>query len=402
MTQFTRTDVLIIGGGMTGLALAAALGTDGVETVVVDRAPAVQPPRNADPRVTAIALGSAHFLRAIDAFEAMAAAGAPILDIEVREAGSPFRVHYDHRAVGSDPMGWIVGNGAIRSALLDRLHVLDSVTLRMPATYRSFTVDRDGVTVVLADGERLRASLLVAADGKFSRVRERLGIRTSYKDYGQTGLVATLAHEHPHAGTASEHFFPDGPFAVLPMPGNRSSIVWALERDLAAEVAKLPGEAFAAEVADRVGERLGRIELASPVTSFPLILSQVERLTMGRAALVGDAAHGIHPIAGQGWNLALRDVAALAEIVADRHGLGLDVGAADALAAYERWRRLDTTALIAVTDGINRLFANDVATLRMARNLGFALVERLPAAKRFFMRQAMGTAGDLPRRMRPA
>jgi 2-octaprenyl-6-methoxyphenol hydroxylase len=298
-------------------------------------------------------------------------------------------------------MGWIVENAAIRAALLDRVRALPSVQLAMPATYTGVTTDRDGATLTLAEGRTLRAGLLVAADGKFSKLRERLGIRASFKDYGQDGIVATLAHSCPHRGLASEHFFPDGPFAVLPMPGDRSSIVWALERALAADVAALPAEAFVAEVADRVGERLGEIELASPVRTFPLVLSTVDRLTANRAALVGDAAHGIHPIAGQGWNLALRDVAALAEITADRAALGLDLGAREALDAYERWRGLDTTVLVAITDGINRLFANDLTPLRLARNLGFAMVDRLPAAKHLFMRHAMGAIGDLPRRMRP-
>ncbi len=402
MRDIAHFDVAVVGGGMTGLALACALGTDGVDTVVVDRIPADAPPsRNADPRVTAVALGSARFLGAIGAFDAMAAAGEPILNIEVREKGSPFAVHYDHSQVGADPMGWIVENAVIREALLARLRDLPSVRLWMPATYTDIATDRDGATITLADGRTIRAGLLVAADGKFSKLRERLGIRASFKDYGQDGIVATLAHSRPHLGLASEHFFPDGPFAVLPMPGDRSSIVWALERELAEEVAALPADAFVAEVADRVGERLGDIELASPVRTFPLVLSTVDRLTATRAALVGDAAHGIHPIAGQGWNLALRDVAALAEIIADRAALGLDVGAAEALDAYARWRGVDTTALVAITDGINRLFANDLTPLRVARNLGFAMVDRLPFAKRLFMRHAMGTIGDLPRRMRP-
>jgi 2-octaprenyl-6-methoxyphenol hydroxylase len=401
MDEITRFDVAVVGGGMTGLALACALGSDGVETVVVDRVPADAPPsRNADPRVTAVALGSARFLRSVGAFADMEAAGEPILDIEVRESRSPFAVHYDHADVGDEPMGWIVENAVIRAALIARCRELPSVSLWMPATYTRVATTADGVRLELEDGREIRAGLLVAADGKFSKLRERLGIHAAYKDYGQRGIVATLAHAAPHNGLASEHFFPDGPFAVLPMPGDRSSIVWALERELAEEVAALPADAFVAEVADRVGERLGEIELASPVRTFPLVLATVDRFTARRAALVGDAAHGIHPIAGQGWNLALRDVAALAEIVADRHALGLDPGEPAVLEAYERWRGLDTTTLVGVTDGINRLFANDLTPLRIARNLGFAVVDRLPPAKRLFMRHAMGTIGDLPRRMR--
>ncbi|TVQ33818.1 MAG: 2-octaprenyl-6-methoxyphenyl hydroxylase [Geminicoccaceae bacterium] len=403
MTEILRCEVAIVGGGMTGLALAAALGVDGVDTVVVDRMPADLPPSsNADPRVTAVALGSVRFLESIGAFAAMRATAAPILDIRVAEAHSPFAVHYDHRDVGDEPLGYIVENANIRDSLIARCRELPAVRLLMPQAYVDVARDPRGATVSLADGRQLRAKLLVAADGKFSRLRERFGIRTRSWAYGQTGIVATLGHELPHDGLAYETFFPDGPFAVLPMRGDRSSIVWALEDELAGAVLALPAEAFEAEVQDRIGDRLGRLSLASPVKSFPMVLKWAERFTVERAALVGDAARGIHPIAGQGWNLALRDAAALAEIVAGAHRLGLDVGSAKALARYERWRRFDALALVAITDGINRLFANDVTALRLARNLGFALVDQVPPLKQLFMRHAMGVMGDLPRRMRPA
>ena len=400
MMQTLRCDVAIVGGGMTGLALAAALGVDGVDTVVIDRIPADRPPpANADPRVTAVALGSVRFLDAVGAFAGMRATAAPILDIQVAEARSPFGVHYDHRDVGGDPLGYIVENANILDSLIARCRQLGTVRLLMPAAYVEIERDRTGATLRLADGRTVRCRLLVAADGKFSRLRRHFGIRTRSWSYGQTGIVATLAHALPHDGLAYETFFPDGPFAVLPMQGDRSSIVWALEDELARAVLALSPEAFEAEVQDRIGHRLGRLELASPVKSFPMVLKWAERFTVERAALVGDAARGIHPIAGQGWNLALRDAAALAEIVGDAHRLGLDVGSRRALQRYERWRRFDALALVAITDGINRLFANDVTPLRIARNLGFALVDRLPPVKQLFMRHAMGAMGDLPRRM---
>ncbi|MFW5678723.1 MAG: UbiH/UbiF/VisC/COQ6 family ubiquinone biosynthesis hydroxylase [Pseudomonadota bacterium] len=403
MMQNLRCDVAIVGGGMTGLALAAALGLDGVRTVVIDRMPAdLAPSPNADPRVTAVAQGSARFLESIGAFADMGRTAEPILDIRVVEAGSPFSVHYDHRDVGHEPLGYIVENRNIRDALVARCRDLDTVTLLMPAAYTDVARDARGGRLALADGREVRAKLLVAADGKFSRLRDRFGIKTRSWTYGQTGIVATLAHEKPHDGLAYETFFPDGPFAVLPMQGDRSSIVWALEDDLAKAVMALGVEEFAAEVQERLGDRLGRVELASPVKGFPMVLKWAERFTTERAALVGDAARGIHPIAGQGWNLALRDAAALAEIVGDAHRLGLDVGSPKALARYERWRRFDALTLVAVTDGINRLFANDLTPLRLVRNLGFALVDQLPPLKQVFMRHAMGVMGDLPRRMRPA
>ncbi|MEO1092528.1 MAG: UbiH/UbiF/VisC/COQ6 family ubiquinone biosynthesis hydroxylase [Pseudomonadota bacterium] len=402
MTTDTRADVAIIGGGMTGLALAAALGADGVETVVIDRIPATQQPsRNADPRVTAVALGSARFLDAIGAFEPMARAGEPIVDIEVVEDRSPFRVRYDHREIGDDPLGWIVENAVIRDALVERAQNLDRVRLMMPANYAAVATTAHGIRVDLEDGRCVEAKLLVAADGKFSKLRQRFGIGERGWRYGQTGIVATLRHARPHGGVARERFFADGPFALLPMRGgHHSSIVWALEEELASAVMALPAAAFEQEVAARVGDELGTLSLASPVRSFPMVLKWSERYTAPRVALVGDAARGIHPIAGQGWNLALRDAAALAEVIADAHRLGLDPGGQATLDRYESWRRFDSVALVAITDGINKLFANDVPALRFARNLGFAVVDRLPPLKRVFMRHAMGIMGDLPKRMR--
>ncbi len=400
--SMSYTDVAIVGGGPTGLALACALGADSVSTVLVDRTDLAGATHAVeDPRVTAVALGSARFLQSVGCWTDMAPSAEPILDIRVQEGRSSFAVHYSHSDVGAEPMGWIVDNSAINAAMLARARQLPAVQLWGCATYTQVTTDEAGATLTFDDGRTLRARLLVAADGKFSRLRDRLGILANYTDYRQSGIVATLGHSIPHRGLATEHFFPDGPFAVLPMRGDRSSIVWALETDLATSLRRLPVADFVAEVSDRVGDRLGRIEVQSSVRTFPLVLAKVDRLTARRAVLVGDAAHGIHPIAGQGWNLALRDVAALAELVADASKLGLDPGSPRLLARYEQWRRFDTTALIGITDGINRLFANDVLPLRVARNLGFALVDRLPVAKRFFMRHAMGVIGDLPLRMQP-
>jgi 2-octaprenyl-6-methoxyphenol hydroxylase len=227
-----------------------------------------------------------------------------------------------------------------------------------------------------------------------------LGIDVEEWDYHQRAFVCTLGHDKPHEGQAVERFFPDGPFAMLPMTGNRSSIVWALEERLAEEVGRLGDAMFLAEVAERFGDALGELELVGPRFAYPLRMVMAERATEQRAALVGDALRGIHPIAGQGWNLALRDVAALVEISVDRLRLGLDPGDAMALRRYASWRRFDGLALVTITDGINRLFANDVLPLRTLRGAGLALVDRLPPVKRFFMRHAMGLVGDLPRAMR--
>lgn len=396
-----RADVIILGGGLTGLALAVALGSAGVRTIVLecgDYDDILSAPY--DGRVTAIARGSQVFLDAIGAFAKMRAAAEPIRDIVVHEAGSPIRVLYEGLAIDGEPLGWIVENRVIRRALYERVGALSEIRLRPRARVRAIERDLSGVEVRLEDAACIRASLLCICEGRMSATRERLGIRARRWDYGQTAIVCTLKHERPHFGVAIERFFPDGPFALLPMAGDRSSIVWALEAERAKAVLALEDEDFLAEVAERFGDHLGDVQLEGPRWSYPLVLVIAERYTDQRLALVGDAARGIHPIAGQGWNLALRDVAAIAETVVDRLRLGLDPGDALALEAYESWRRFDGLVLIAVTDGINRLFANDLPPLKFARNLGLFVVEQLPPLKRFFMRHAMGLVGDLPRTMR--
>jgi 2-octaprenyl-6-methoxyphenol hydroxylase len=396
-----RTDVLIVGGGLTGLALAAALGSAGIAALLVERRPI---PRltatNYDGRVTAIARGSKLMLEATGIWAHLAGEVEPIRDIVVGERGSPATVRYDHREAGGGPLGWIAENRCIREALLRRLEDLPTVTIAAPACIARLERGPSVVRGELSDGRRLAAGLVAAAEGKESASRAAAGIGVRRWDYGQIGIVCTLRHEKPHGGLALERFFPDGPFARLPMRGNRSSIVWALRADLARSVIALDDRAFLGEVAERLGDDLGELSLAGPRWSYPLSLVWADRYVDRRLVLVGDTARGIHPIAGQGWNLALRDVAAIAELVADRVRLGLDPGDAATLERYAAWRRFDSLVLVAVTDGINRLFANDLWPVQVARNLGLAAVERLPFAKRFFMRHAMGLVGDLPRLMR--
>jgi 2-octaprenyl-6-methoxyphenol hydroxylase len=396
-------DLAIIGGGMTGLALACATAGAARRVLLVERqslASTTAPPF--DGRVTAIAPGSRCLLAGIGVWPALAGAAEPILDIRVGERHSPLTVHYDHRALGDQPLGHIVENRLIRSALLRRLEPLRAGTLTLAAPDQVMALEREagGALLRLASGQSARAALVAVAEGRASPTRAAAGIEVLRWDYGQTGIVATLAHEWPHDGLAIERFFPDGPLALLPMTGRRSSIVWAAEDRLAEELMRLDDADFVAELAERAGERLGAFTLAGPRWHYPLAMVQARRYTDRRLALVGDAAHAIHPIAGQGWNLALRDVAALAELVIDAAQLGLDPGGASMLARYERWRRFDSLALIAITDGLNRLFGNDLWPVRLARELGLGLVERTPPLKQFFMRHAMGLLGDLPRLMR--
>jgi 2-octaprenyl-6-methoxyphenol hydroxylase len=250
---------------------------------------------------------------------------------------------------------------------------------------------------VLTDGERLRARLIAAADGKDSPLRREAGIPAVEWRYKQTGIVTTVAHERSHAGIAVEHFLPAGPFAILPMTGNRSSIVWTEDAELAPRILELPEAEFAAELRARFGGFLGRIEPVGPRWAYPLALMQAERYVARRLALVGEAAHVIHPIAGQGLNIGIRDIAALAELIVDARRLGLDIGEETVLERYQRWRRADALLLAAVTDGLNRLFSNTIEPIRLARDFGLAVVNRVPPVKRFLMLHAMGLLGARPR-----
>lgn len=399
----TRADLAVVGGGMTGLTLACAVADAGADVVLIDPMPwpaLTTPPF--DGRVTAIARASRYLLEGIGVWEAMAKEATAIVDIEVSEHDTSFAVHYDHREVGPEPLGHIVENRMIRAALIDRASQLIGKTLKLaiPDKVQSFERQASSAIIRLENSGEIEAKLIIGADGRNSYCRKLAGIDVMRWDYHQTGIVATIAHQKPHLGLAVERFFPCGPLAILPMKGKRSSIVWAAENELAASMIGLSDEDFIEELAERFDHRLGAIALAGKRFHYPLSMAQANRYTDQRLALVGDAARAIHPIAGQGWNLAVRDVAALAELSIDALRLGLDPGSRSILARYERWRRFDSLALIAMTDGLNRLFANDVLPIRMAREWGLAFVQRTPPLKRFFMHHAMGLVGDLPRLMR--
>jgi 2-octaprenyl-6-methoxyphenol hydroxylase len=395
-----EADIVVIGGGLAGLPFAIGCAVGGLRTIVIDReAPSEQLAEPFDGRSSAIAYGSQRVLDGLGIWRHVAAA-QPILDIRVADQGSPLFLHYDHREVGDQPFGWIAENRAIRHALHERLAELPDLTLLAPMQPGRIDREAERVVVELADGRRLRARLAVAADGRNSPLRRDAGIRAFATEYAQTAITGTIAHEKPHHGVAVEHFLAAGPFAILPMTGNRSSIVWTERADVAPMMMRLDADGFRREVARRVGGFLGAIEWVGPRWSYPLQVLYADRVTDRRLALIGDAAHVIHPIAGQGLNLGIRDAASLAELVVDAGRLGLDPGSADILGRYRRWRRLDTLALTAVTDGLNRLFSNDLPPLRLARDLGLALVDRAPPLKRLFMRHAMGVVGPQPRLVR--
>lgn len=395
------TEVLIAGGGMAGLALAAALAGAGIPVALADRRPfaRIAAPES-DGRTTAIAAGGQRALDGIGAWAGMDDAAAPILEIRVSDGDSPLFLHYDHALLGLGPLGWIVENAEIRRALLDRLAALDEARLIGGAGVDGVETDAHGATARLADGTAIRAKLVVAADGRNSALRRAAGIGVTEWRYKQSAIVCTVAHERPHRGIAHERFLPAGPFAILPMTGDRSSIVWTERAELVPALVSLPRDAFTAELARRFGDFLGALHVEGEVFTYPLALLHADAYVAPRLALIGDAAHTIHPIAGQGFNLGLRDVAALAEEIVDAHRLGLDVGQDAPLARYARWRRFDATAMIAMTDGLNRLFSNEIAAVRLARDVGLAAVHRIPPLKRALMRHAMGLAGDAPRLVR--
>lgn len=399
-------DVLIVGGGLVGSTLACVLASAGVETVLVDREdPADVMDAGFDGRASAIAAGSRHMMESVGLWDAVEAA-QPIRDIMVTDGKvgrrpSALSLHYDHRDVG-EPFGHIVENRELRKAQHRFMPRLDTLRLLAPVGVSLVARRSGGIEATLDDGRKVRAALVCGCDGRNSRLREDAGIKTARWDYWQAGIVATVAHEKPHRGTAWEHFLPSGPFAMLPMVDaedgtHRSSIVWTERKNLSEWAVKLPEHAFGQELERRFGDRLGRLRPVGPRFRYPLSGLNAERYIDRRLALVGDAAHAIHPIAGQGLNMGLRDVAALAECIVDARRLGLDVGARDVLERYQRWRRVDNLALVAATDSLDRLFSTDLAPLRLARDLGLAAVDRLDPLKRAFMRHAMGTLGRLPR-----
>lgn len=401
-----RFDVVIAGGGLVGLGLAAALGGAGLSVAVVDRErPEVAAADPFDGRGSAIAWGSMRVLRAIGLGPCLDAHGAAINEIRVSDGASPLFLHYDHREVADHPLGVIVENRHLRRALYARLAELPCVRLIAPAELIEARAELADQDVTLADGSRWRARVVVACDGRESPLRRAAGIDQFGWGYDQVGLVTAIAHERPHRGIAHERFLPAGPLAVLPLPDgedatHRSSIVWTERAELAPTIMALSESEFGAELHRRFGDHLGAMRLVARRWAYPLRLQQAAAYTAPRLALAGDAAHVIHPIAGQGLNLGLRDVAGLAECLVDAHRLGLDIGAAGVLARYERWRHVDATVLAATTDALTRLFTNPHAPVVLARDIGLALVNRLPPLKRLFMRHAMGVLGDTPRLVR--
>lgn len=410
-------DVILSGGGLVGQTLALALDSAGVRVIVVDAAkPADTLAANFDGRAFAIAFASYRMWRALGLADELDPVAQPIEQIMVTDGllgsgtrkGGPslLHLHFDRAELtdSDEPLGMMLEARHVRLALDRAVKARPSIRVIAPMAVSDFERDAAGVTVTLADGAKLRASLLVGTDGRKSFVRQRVGIRTIGWDYPATALVATVLHEKDHDAVAHEFFLPGGPFAILPLrtndKGHRSNVVWAEKRAVAEALLALSKDDFLIELERRFGTFLGALDLEGPRFVYPLALQLAERMIDQRVVLAGDSAHGIHPLAGQGLNLGLKDAAALAECVADAIALGLDCGDAAALERYQRWRRFDNVTMALGMEFFDKLFSNDIAPLRAVRGLGLGLVNQIGPARRFFMRYAGGAAGDLPKLLR--
>lgn len=407
--------MIIVGGGIVGLTCALSLAhtTKGAVSITVIDAgdPSAQTDIEFDGRASAIAASSWTLFEHLSLAVALTGQTQGINDIlisdgETGAAPSALTLHFDSTGRGRGPMGQMAENRHVRAALLKQIAQTDAITLIANAPVIDHVANQDGVTVTLESGAALSAKLLIAADGRTSRIRRRAGIEVTGWDYPQMGIVTTVAHDLPHDGVAHELFLPAGPFAILPLPDDkkdrhRSSIVWTDSTRAAKAAGQLPDALFEAELARRFGNHWGEVSVIAPRHIYPLGLQMAKAYAAPRIALIGDAAHAIHPIAGQGLNMGIRDAAALADVIAQALNEGRDIGSEATLDGYAQWRRFDNQMLAAATDIFNRLFSNKIAPLQHARRLGIAAIDAITPAKTFFIKEAAGEIGDLPTLLQP-
>ena len=394
-----RADAIIFGGGLVGLALASALDSSGLSTIVVDPAdPALRKDAVFDGRTSAVSSSSMRMLRTIGVADHLAEPGCPIWRIAVADGLEPGGLHFDPD--DEEPLGFMHENRHLRAALHARAEAGKYIWPMWKSKVANVERGDSGVVVSLADGRKLHALLLVGADGRNSATREAAGINVARWKYDHQAIVSVVRHERAHEHVAYEIFYPGGPFALLPMndeaKGHRSAIVWSVPEEDAAGWLSLNDEDFAAEAEAAMGGFLGKITMLAPRSSYPLGFHHAAQITAQRLALVGDAAHAIHPIAGQGLNLGFRDVAALAEVLVEGARLGLDLGDRQLLDRYQRWRSLDALSVAFATDTLTRIYGVPGKTASAVRRFGMALVGRISPLRNRLMSEARGTSGDLP------
>lgn len=400
-------DVAISGASFAGLAIARGLSQalgPGIKIAVIDRASGPHA-TGRDCRAFAIWAASKNLLEVLGVWGAIAPAAQAISAIEISDSAlddglRPTRLTYDAVTAQGATAGYIVPAGALQRALYDSAAADPAITWIAPAEALELDLGQSFATVMLNDGGAVRACLVVAAEGRGSKLRDAAGIKTTGWGYEQTGIVAIVQFSEPHNGVAIQHFLPGGPFAILPMAGNRACVTWSSAQDEAVRILALDEAAFLAELDKRIGGRFGTITLVGQRQSWPLELKLARALVANRFVLAGDAAHGVHPVAGQGVNLAFRDCAALVEVVTGAARIGLDIGNAETLDHYARWRRFDSTASAAAYDGLNRFFGLDNTVLRAGRGAALGVVDRLPFLKQLILTEAAGLSGDVPKMLR--
>lgn len=403
MAEEIRSDVIVVGGGLNGPALALALAQAGLSVTVIDALPeAARGAEDFDGRAYALALASQRMLSTLGIWRRVADQAQPILEVEATDgragqAASPFLLHFDSGEIEEGPMGYMLEDRILRRALMAAMAEEAGITRLSGETVVAQEVTGAGVSVTLASGGRVMGRVLAGCDGRASGTAVRAGIKRTGWGYGQTALVCAIEHDVPHNGVARQVFLPSGPLALLPLPGNRTAIVWSETETTAKAIQGLDDDGYLAALRLRVGDRLGELRLVGGRFTYPLNLTLANAYVAPRIALVGDAAHGVHPIAGQGLNLGLRDVGALAEVLVEAQRRGEDIGAEDVLERYQQWRRFDSTLLALGMDAVNKLFSNDNPLLRVGRDLGLGVVNALPGLRRRFIREAAGLSGEVPR-----
>ena len=397
MSKKISFDCIVIGGGLSGLTTTLALSKIGLSVAIIDKTSLKMAKKNeGDQRTTAVSASGKKVFEALDVWDSLKKGAEPILDIVVSEKGKKGHLNFDHQTVGTEPMGHILNNIELKNSLISSIRSQKNIQLFPFKSLNNFFPETGAATIHLNDGSSYEAALLVAADGRNSDGRRIAKIKSTNIDYNQSSIVFTVGHEKPHRGTAYEQFTTGGPIASLPMRGNKSSVVWSEDTEVVESLMQLDDKDFAAAASYRLNDCLGKMTIIGQRKVFPLKLNYADTIIANRFAMVGDAAHGLHPIAGQGFNLGLRDIANLTEEISNARRLGLDIGSFETLRSYQAARRFDNFSLVAATHGLNRLFTDNNKIVRFIRSSGLDAINTMNPIKNLFMRLAMGEVGSLP------